>query len=392
MTPTFHVFVDGADDPSAAGLDRLAEAMATKYGLAAQELQQRLARGRVRVKANVDRATADTFVRELRAMGARCAVEAADAALRAQSPAVVPSSSSPTLPAARTAASSSSPSPQSPQSPQYQSGLAAAFSGQMPKASLGALEQADFGALSLASVDGGDDAAPAPPPTSFEPPAASASAGPPQDRAPSATPRTAKSGPVGKPKDVPLDLFAPPDAGEAEVRVDLAPEEVERAARKRASTPPPIEPVAAAEPSASSSAKLGARTQPLRLQSQPLATVAAPAPATGRLGPLASARTRLAVGVVLAIGVGFVPAHLVASMRERAAFQRIDDEVTVRQADATTLDAWQELDGFRARALDRKASDRRSIAIVSMLLWAVVGAGVGYVWFRRVPWDRLAER
>ena len=69
----FDVYVEGATDAgdNPAALQRLAEVMSQRYGLPAGELQNRLAKGRFRVKANVDDATAQTYVRDLEAIGAR---------------------------------------------------------------------------------------------------------------------------------------------------------------------------------------------------------------------------------------------------------------------------------------------------------------------------------
>lgn len=55
----------------------LADAMSARYGLPAAELMTRLARGRFRVKSNVDRATAQIYVRDLEALGARVRIEPA---------------------------------------------------------------------------------------------------------------------------------------------------------------------------------------------------------------------------------------------------------------------------------------------------------------------------
>jgi hypothetical protein len=334
MAALFHVFVDGVADGSTAGLDRLADEMATKYGLARNDLQSRLQRGRVRVKANVERANADALANELRAIGARCAIEPADGS-RASTPAI---GRAPTPP------------------PVYQSGLAAAFSGEMPKASLGALEKAELGELSLASVDGGEAPATVASPAAFEPPAP-----PPVAKRPGTPPPTKSA----KPKDEPLDLFAPPDAGDAELPVELAPEEIQRAS--------PAAPRRASAPMVA-----------VRATSAP-----APAAPRSKLGPLANARVRFAVGVVLAIVLGFVPAHLYASSRESSAFNAIDDDVAQRQQSADSHDDWEALDAFRASALDRKRDERRSIARFAIALWMIVGGGLGYVWFRRVPWQKL---
>jgi hypothetical protein len=59
MAEMFHVYVEGAVDPSPDALKKLAEIMASRYGLPIADVTARLAKGRFRVKANVDRATAD---------------------------------------------------------------------------------------------------------------------------------------------------------------------------------------------------------------------------------------------------------------------------------------------------------------------------------------------
>src|SRR5215470_8550654 len=61
----FDVFVEGPVDPSPGAVRKLAETIAGKYGLSAEDFATRLARGRVRVKAKVDRHTADAYVKSL---------------------------------------------------------------------------------------------------------------------------------------------------------------------------------------------------------------------------------------------------------------------------------------------------------------------------------------
>lgn len=100
-----------------------------------------------------------------------------------------------------------------------------------------------------------------------------------------------------------------------------------------------------------------------------------------RVPVLASARVRLVAGVALAIALGFVPAHLVAGMRERSAFAAIDAKVAAVQSTADTPDSYAALDPFRAEQLDAKYSARRSIAVTSLLVWAAVGAALAYGWF-----------
>jgi hypothetical protein len=100
-----------------------------------------------------------------------------------------------------------------------------------------------------------------------------------------------------------------------------------------------------------------------------------------RIPVLGSARVRLVAGVALAIALGFVPAHLVAGMRERSAFAAIDAKVAAVQSTADTPDSYAALDGFRAEQLDAKHGARRSIAVTALLVWAAAGAALAYSWF-----------
>jgi hypothetical protein len=73
----FDVYVDGATGTSREAVRELAGAMAARYRLPAAELEARLTRGRFRVKAGVDRATAEAYLRDLVAIGARVRIEPA---------------------------------------------------------------------------------------------------------------------------------------------------------------------------------------------------------------------------------------------------------------------------------------------------------------------------
>ncbi len=59
------------------------------------------------------------------------------------------------------------------------------------------------------------------------------------------------------------------------------------------------------------------------------------------------------------------------------------------QAAVDSQDGYDALDAFRAEQLDGKRAARRSIALASLAIWAAVGGGLAYVWFKRVPWDRV---
>ena len=146
------------------------------------------------------------------------------------------------------------------------------------------------------------------------------------------------------------------------------------------------------EPGSSSASFAGSSaSSPGLRRSQPsLAAPAAATTATSAARP-PMPRARFAAGVALSILLGFLPAHLVASIRERSAFREIDAHVvSVQSRTDAPLDA-AALDAFRAEQLDRKQRSRRSIALASLALWALASAGLAYVWFRRIPWERLAR-
>ena len=103
-------------------------------------------------------------------------------------------------------------------------------------------------------------------------------------------------------------------------------------------------------------------------------------------------RARFVVGVALAVVLGFVPAHLFASIREAAAFTEIDARVTMRQGEVTTRDEWDQLDLLRAAQLERKVAEHRNIVLLALAVWAGVGGTIAYVWFRRIDWQRFSTR
>jgi len=404
---TFHVYVEGAVDSSPDGVRKLAQAISQRYGLPAADLLTRLGAGRFRVKANVDKVTAEAYLRALQEVGARVTLEEAfdraksDVSGRASSASTAPmnlrGSTTPppraqpsTPPAtARPAASSLPPSnrastpalgaqqrqgasalPAAPPSrvsqPAMQSGLSAAFNARAQSES--GFDALGSGALSLSSVDGNDEGT-EPTGGAFDPP--------PEAAAVSLAPEPAR--PAAKPGKVatqPLDLFAPPDAEEAEAKVELATDEIEHRAKKM-STPPVG--VAVAPP-----------------QSQPLANTPAmrrsnpsiqppSIPASSRLAA-EMPRGRFAAGVFLSILIGFVPAHFVAATRESTTFNQIDATVASTQSSVEDEEGYRALDGFREAQLSKKKSEKRTIAWQSMLIWALVSAGAAYVYFRRIPW------
>jgi hypothetical protein len=381
----YHVFVDGAADASPAGNEQLAAAVAAHYGLPVADLQARIASGRFRVNGNCDRATADSYIRDLTALGARCSLEEASPSNAAKTPLPFPAVTvAPAQPAARPSQSLLPPRQTPPPAmartatpPKgFQSGLAAAFSGEQQVGSLGALD--DGALLKLSSVDGTEEG---PAADAFAPPPTAAAPAAKLDGKPKPTAPAKSAGPAAKPKDVPLDMFAPPDADDANFAVDLAPDEVARAAKKKVSIPPETEP---AEPAPASRTSRPSLQVPTDRASRPsLQTLTGP-PATGLRDP----KTRFVVGIVIAIVLGFVPAHFIAHLQESSAFAKVDANVNAVQHDAVTPEDYTALDDFRAGQLARKHDERRNIALLAMLIWAAGGAGIAYVWFRRIPWDR----
>ncbi|MDB4962365.1 MAG: hypothetical protein JWP01_2364 [Myxococcales bacterium] len=292
-----------------------------------------------------------------------------------------PSSSSlPPSNAARSGGTSLPPANAPKSNAQFQSGLSAAYSQEVPIPSdLGAL---GGDALSLSSLDGDDAEAGTPGGFAPSPDLMAASIGPAPEPVSSIRISTPKPG-AAKPKEAALDLFAPPDADEAQQQVSLM---VDDERPKRMSTPPPPAATNAPARSAAVTSPPLSATPAMRKQ-----TAAQPAPTSmgGGVSAPELHRARFAAGVVISILLGFVPAHLIAASREASAFQKIDAALIATQTAADTPEIYETLDAFRAQQIARKQDERRSIAITSMLIWAVVAAGLGYVWFRRIPWDRF---
>jgi hypothetical protein len=194
--------------------------------------------------------------------------------------------------------------------------------------------------------------------------------------------------------------FAPP-AEEAEMKMDIAPDELEHRARRRTPVSVPVNTTATTTPAGGTPVP-GTPPPPVPTAPIPILAPTASKPKsapiavvspTGRLGPLANERVRMAVGVAVAILLGFLPAHFIASAWEHAAYRDIDNKVEHRYEDAAgSVDDYAMLDAFAEHELDAKRSTRNNIAVVALLIWAAAGAGIGYLWFRRVPWDDLDAR
>jgi hypothetical protein len=246
----------------------------------------------------------------------------------------------------------------------FASGLSAAFT-EPAHSELGAL---DGEALSLSALDGSEEAKQAP---------ASAFGPPPEAMPASIGPAPSRPVKAEKPKDVPLDLFAPPDEGGEGPELALTLEEDPRK-RGPAVTDAPA-PIAGTPP------KGVVATPMLQKKSGP---VGRPAEPIAGVVSAESPRWRFAAGVLIAVILGFVPASLIASARESSAFEKIDAEVIAVQEKIGRSDGlpFDKLDEFRATQLSRKQSERRNIALVALVMWAAIGGGLAYVWFRKIRW------
>jgi hypothetical protein len=349
--PGYQVFVERPSSVGPDAIARLASAMAERYGIARADLEPRLRAGRFRVKGNVDLATAERFAADLEKLGAIVSVvDERGAPVKRPRP-------EPSAPPAR-------PTPK----PQLVSGLAAAYGAPADEPDLGALGDASSGSFALSALDGSDDRVAAPP------------------LAPEGAPLPASIGPAIAPPVTPApraapsggDLFAPPAAEDelVDLAVDVADVRSQRAAAT--STPPPV-----------------ARTSGRVSAPPPLDPPHAPATPSKSLGDHLRAfaghrRARFATGAVLAVLVGFVPAHFLASVRERSAYAEIDTHLHEQEAKVRTMEQWQALDQLRDGERDEKLAEKHSIAITAVLLWAAVSAGFAFVWYRKIDWDRLA--
>nr|MBA3822190.1 hypothetical protein [Deltaproteobacteria bacterium] len=260
--------------------------------------------------------------------------------------------------------------PGRPSAAQFASGLSAAYTSETPAADLGALGGGDA-AFSLSSLDGEEAPSSG---GSFDMPA--------QEPMPASIGPAVPPGPAAEVKvrttSAPLDLFAPPDAEEAAANVELHTDEVDERAKLRASASAESMRAAAAPPM---SPQLTRRT-PVMMEA---VTEPGAAATAGSL-----TRRHFAAGVFLSVLLAFVPVHIIAGMRESAASAEIDRTVQAAYAQAHSPERYEALDQVRAQQLEAKRDRHWMIGMTSMLLWAVLAAGVAYVWFRKIPWDRVS--
>jgi hypothetical protein len=74
----FHVYVDSVTGMAPDATRALSEAVSASYGVPAADLYVQLTHGPLRVRANVDRSTAETYAHDLAVIGARVRIEPVD--------------------------------------------------------------------------------------------------------------------------------------------------------------------------------------------------------------------------------------------------------------------------------------------------------------------------
>jgi len=387
---SYQVFIEG---PKRSGENQaVAQAISARFGLPAAVLAERLGTGRFRVKQGVDLETAKRFAADLDALGARASVASAsgevvvaaapapeeELELMPESPPMTAELEVPLGPAgAKTQMISDSPLPATAsRSPSASSdnpfagitaapksadgdnplagitaeravqgddtGLALAGHGQ--EQDLGALAAMDS-ALALESLDGGEDAAVKKAAASYAPPSDS-------------------------------QAFLPPDANvEAELEVEVA--------------------VALPKVSRTISAPVSAQMDAIGGADVSLGE--------GKVSGLGlhqrifdaldgDGRLRFMVGLILVTALAFVPVHFYAASSENSAYTQMRNELNETQKLVEDPEEWDGLAEIRASYAEQMDKKRVRIASTSVIIWLLLGAGLGFLFFRKLPWEHLGPR
>ena len=372
----------------------LAKAIAHKYGIDPEQILGRLKEGSFRVKANLDFAEARKFMTYLEKEGALCRVVDEKGATVAQSSALIVTlrgkpakgtstmqesaekdaqqaqlASTLTMEPQKVAEALPLHTPPPPPDGDYESGLAAAYTSTPSSQDLGALSDAsESGSLRLETLDGSSAEEEAKKPRSS----------------------------VADTSDV--AAFLPPDAlEEKNIELDMEPEE--GPALSAATTTPAPDSEA---PAPGKSARISAQQEVQEsLEEEDKAVDKGPkkpphevalAALSGSLAALsASERLRFAVGVALAVFIGYGVVSLVASSREASKYSPIIAELNAEYASANTSVAWNALDDARATAVETLEARRRGIVIMSIFVWLAVAGLFVFLWLRVVDWTRWEE-
>jgi hypothetical protein len=387
---SYQVFIERTAETTPEAARKVATAIAARYKIPAEAILSRLAKGRFRVKANLERDAADKFKEYLESIGALCTLVDASGQVVARSralsqpPADMSDEDSdqfmalqtpppPDMPRESTNPQNSALGGAGPAGQQMSSPLAGAGpskAGQPFESGLSAASggsQTDLGALSvgegfqLASLDDSADQ-------------------------PSKAPKPA-------PVDISdADAFLPPEMGkdkEMSLEVDMA----EPPAPRPSSQPSLDEDESFAASSSSHHIPAASSSQRL-LQMDDDEIEAAPAARQSSGGFLqqlgGNDRMRFAVGIALALVIGFVPAHFVASASEGSKYQPVLKDLKAEYAAATTVDSWNDLDDLRKNATEQLAQRQRNVFITALAIWLALGAALAFLWFRAIRWERFA--
>ena len=100
-------------------------------------------------------------------------------------------------------------------------------------------------------------------------------------------------------------------------------------------------------------------------------------------------RVHVAAGALLVVIAGFVAAHVIGVIQETSAYPPIHKELREAYAEATDPDSHAALPEIREGMQQLVESRQRRIAVTCALVWIAASAGVGFLWFRKIEWERL---
>lgn len=400
----YHVFIEGARDPSPGGLERLAASLGQRYGMSVTAVIQRLSTGRFCARASLDHAAATQLAGDLATLGARCTVEQDRSTMQAAPPPVPGGARPPAAPSA----------PATAPTMEFASGLAAAYSGQRESADV----QLDLGALGgasaetpswqLARIDGSEDERTAVAPARVEAALAAERA---QAAGASGPGAGAAPGPAVPPPPA-VDPFMPPEMGREQQQALELGERRTTGGTVAQQAAPAHSPGAAAAGGGGTNVSAGAAGgytgggAPLASAFNELRTRRATGPWSGGSATLHrepllsrlrhnlsdSLRARFFAGVAVAFVLGFIPAQIYVSARGHSAYDEIRADLEKQYGAADTPDAWDSLDTAVSDARDLVATRRQRLAIGGCLIWLVIAGGVALVWFRVIDWESSVPR
>ncbi len=357
--------------PSA--ISELAAAISARYGVPAETIKTKLLQGSFRVKSHTDIETARRYQHHLDTLGAVCETrDCTSGHVVGPSFQQAPFQQAP--PPIETVSDHSSHSsthgPAAHELDPSMAGLAAAqgtFS-----ADLGAL---NAGTLSLTSLDERDNNA--------------------ANNAPieTPTPLIDLDGPV------PTDLgaehsdqrFAPPsDTHDPEVLTLALDPALDGPPITAEQAPPTMAPGPLPAPTAHVHQQLFATSEELPTVAKPSLDARIRSMITAAKNGLASrSRGAFVTGVATAMLAGFLIAHVVGVIQESHAYPSARKDLLASYAEATDSSSHAGLASIRESTLDLIHSRQTKIATTSLLIWVVVSAATGFVWFRLIDWERL---